>query len=98
MTGNIPPAEWQEAFQSLVGASTEDTPSTSSAHSSPLTPDEHEPDMFVEQLNAPITPEDVQAAFKRLKRRKAAGFDSIKPEYLLDAEDLLIQPRFQPNA
>ena len=45
-----------------------------------------------EQLNAPITPEDVQCAFKRLKRHKAPGLDGVKAEYLLDAQDMLLQP------
>ena len=48
--------------------------------------------MLDEQLNAPVTVNDVQAAFRKLKRHKAAGLDGIKAEFLLDAEDLLLQP------
>lgn len=39
-----------------------------------------------------MTPEEVTAAFKRLKRHKAAGIDGIKAEFLLDAEDILTEP------
>lgn len=46
----------------------------------------------VPQLNVPITVEEVSAAFKRLKPRKASGIDGIKAQYLLDAEDILLQP------
>jgi hypothetical protein len=38
-----------------------------------------------EQLNVDITLVEVQRAFKKLKRHKAAGIDGIKPEFLLDA-------------
>ena len=85
--GAISPQEWKEAFEALVGATTEETQPTDQSAHSPI-----EPDAYDMQMNAPITEEDVQAAFKRLKRRKAAGFDGIKPEFLLDAEDLLLQP------
>ncbi len=45
-----------------------------------------------EQLNVDITPVEVQQAFKKLKRHKAAGIDGIKPEFLLDATAALQQP------
>ncbi len=45
-----------------------------------------------EQLNVDITPVEVQQAFKKLKRHKAAGIDGIKPEFLLDAAVALQQP------
>jgi len=37
-----------------------------------------------EQLNVDITLVEVQQAFKKLKRHKAASIDGIKPEFLLD--------------
>jgi hypothetical protein len=37
-----------------------------------------------EQLNVDITLVEVQQAFKKLKRHKAAGIDGIKPKFLLD--------------
>jgi hypothetical protein len=45
-----------------------------------------------EQLNVDITLVEVQQAFKKLKRHKAAGIDGIKPEFLLDAAVALQQP------
>ena len=45
-----------------------------------------------DQVNANITHEEVEAALKRLKRKKAAGIDGIKAEFILDAADLLITP------
>jgi hypothetical protein len=45
-----------------------------------------------EQLNVDITPVEVQQAFRKLKRHKAAGIDGIKPEFLLDAATALHQP------
>ena len=45
-----------------------------------------------ERINANVQTQEVQAAFKRLRRRKAAGTDGIKAEPLLDAYDLLLQP------
>ncbi len=44
------------------------------------------------QLNVDITLVEVQQAFKKLKRHKAAGIDGIKPEFLLDAAVALQQP------
>jgi hypothetical protein len=38
-----------------------------------------------EQLNVDITVVEVQQAFKKLKRHKAASIDGIKPKFLLDA-------------
>jgi len=38
-----------------------------------------------EQLNVDITLVEVQQAFKKLKRHKAAGIDGIKLKFLLDA-------------
>ena len=49
--------------------------------------DEHD-----HKLHAPINKAEVTLAFKRLKRRKAAGIDGIRAEYMLDAEDLLFPP------
>jgi exonuclease III len=49
-------------------------------------------DIECTQLNADITLGEVQQAFKKLKRYKAAGIDGIKPEFLLDAADTLYQP------
>ncbi len=45
-----------------------------------------------EQLNVDITIVEVQQAFKKLKRHKAASIDGIKPEFLLDATVALQQP------
>jgi len=45
-----------------------------------------------EQLNVDITLVEVQQAFKKLKRHKAASIDGIKPEFLLDAVVALEQP------
>jgi hypothetical protein len=45
-----------------------------------------------EQLNVDITLVEIQQAFKKLKRHKAAGIDGIKPEFLLDADAALQQP------
>ena len=44
------------------------------------------------ELNVPITSDETAAAFKRLKRHKASGLDGIKAEYLLDAEEILLEP------
>ena len=94
--GNIPHERWKEAFKSLFGPEIQ---TSSIDPSAPLptfppsfTPPVHQHDTLDEALNAPITTEDVQAAFKRLKRHKASGLDGIKAEYLLDAVDLLLQP------
>jgi len=46
-----------------------------------------------EQLNVDITLVEVQQAFKKLKRHKAAGIDGIKPKFLLDAVVALQQPQ-----
>ncbi len=48
--------------------------------------------MDCKQLNVDITLVEVQQAFKKLKRHKAAGIDGIKPEFLLDAATALQQP------
>lgn len=92
---SISQEKWKEAFESLFGPetqnSTHDTSAPSPSFPSP-TPSNHDSDTLHEELNAPITTDDVQAAFKRLKRHKAAGLDGIKAEYLLDATDLLLQP------
>ena len=45
-----------------------------------------------EQINANVQTQEVQAAFKRLRRRKAAGIDGIKAERLLD--DICIMTYF----
>jgi hypothetical protein len=45
-----------------------------------------------EQLNVDITLVEVQQAFKKLKRHKAASIDGIKPKFLLDAVVALQQP------
>ncbi len=45
-----------------------------------------------EQLNVDITLVEVQQAFKKLKRHKAAGIYGIKPEFLLDVVVALQQP------
>ncbi len=45
-----------------------------------------------EQLNVDITLVEVQQAFKKLKRHKAAGINGIKPEFFLDAVVALQQP------
>jgi hypothetical protein len=46
-----------------------------------------------EQLNVDITLVEVQQAFKKLKRHKAAGINGIKPKFLLDAVVALQQPQ-----
>ena len=102
--GSISAEGWREAFQALFGpdvgghgegAGAGAPPQASVGPTEPggvigmNTPSSCPLD---EQLNAPITAEEVQCAFKRLKRHKAAGSDGIKTEYLLDAEDLLLEP------
>ena len=86
---DIPLEQLAIAFQNLLGptihhtnqhdASNEDDNCINTTHSA-------------ERLNANIAIREVQLAFKRLRRRKAAGIDGIKAEHLLDASDLLLQP------
>jgi len=45
-----------------------------------------------EQLNVDITLVEVQEAFKKLKRHKAASIDGIKLEFLSDVDVALQQP------
>ncbi len=45
-----------------------------------------------EQLHVDITLIEVQQAFKKLKRQKAASIDGIKPEFLLNAVVVLQHP------
>ena len=80
--GDINPEQWRSAFQVLFGP---DVGPESS-------PEVQGPQGENPELNTPITPEEVSAAFKRLKRHKASGMDGIKAEYLIDAEDILLEP------
>ena len=85
VVGQISTEDWRSAFQNLFGPQVESSPEvpllgTQGSHG------------VVPQLNVPVTVEEVDAAFKRLKRRKASGIDGIKAEYLLDAKDLLLEP------
>ena len=86
---NIPVEQLANAFQILLGPTIhctdqqctiiEDDEQMNTTHQA-------------EQINANVQTKEVQAAFKRLRRRKAAGIDGIKAEHLLDAYDLLLQP------
>lgn len=80
--GDINPDQWRSAFQVLFGP--EIGPESSSEAQGPQGENP--------ELNTPITHEEVAAAFRRLKRHKASGMDGIKAEYLIDAEDILIDP------
>ena len=53
------------------------------------------PEQAIDFLNSAITHEDVTAAMKRLKRRKAAGVYGIRAEFMLDASDMLLDPLVQ---
>ena len=82
----LPATTWQQAFQSLLG-----TPAqllTSSVHPSPM-PVPHAV-LDASEMNLDISESEVEQALKKLKRHKAAGYDEIKAEYLLDAADLFI--------
>ena len=92
---NIGAQDWHEAFASLVGEGScaDTTPDDLSVLSPPLSADTYDDeDAYDLQLNADISSEEILLAFKRLKRHKAAGIDGIKPEFLLDAEDILVHP------
>ena len=80
--GDINPEQWRSAFQVLFGPNI--GPESSS--------EDRGPQGENPELNIPITNEEVSAAFKRLKRHKASGMDGIKAEYLIDAEDILLEP------
>ena len=80
--GDINPDQWRAAFQVLFGPDV--GPESSSEAQGPQGESP--------ELNTPITHEEVGAAFRRLKRHKASGMDGIKAEYLIDAEDILLEP------
>ena len=90
---NISPQIWQQAFEALVGTSGNKSPSAPFSFS-PLIADtcDYDDDEFTLMLNEDITCKEVDIAMQKLKPRKAAGNDGIKPEYLLDAKDVLLQP------
>ena len=81
--GNISSQQWHSAFKDLFGPE---------AGLAPPTQGQGQPQGENSELNDMVTPTEVKAAFQRLKRHKAAGMDGIKAEFLLDAEDMLIQP------
>ena len=92
---NIGAQQWHDAYAALVGNGEGRQPPSydPSAHLFPLATDTYDDDdEYDVQLNADISNEEVAAAFKRLKCHKAAGIDGIKAEFLLDAEDVLMQP------
>ncbi|XP_060602677.1 uncharacterized protein LOC132755774 [Ruditapes philippinarum] len=54
--------------------------------------DEHDGNSTYEELDFPITSDEVLKACKTLNRNKSPGDDSIINEYLIETCDLLIQP------
>ena len=80
--GDINSEQWRSAFQVLFGPVV--GPDSSSEGQGPQGENP--------ELNTPITHEEVTTAFSRLKRHKASGMDGIKSEYLIDAEDILLEP------
>ena len=96
---NVSTQQWFSAFKELFGpdmglaSSLEqqgETPGEAGLASS--TEEQGQPPGESTELNECVTSEEVTAAFKRLKRHKAAGIDGIKAEFLLDAEDILTEP------
>ena len=80
--GEISPEEWRSSFQVLFGPDVgPECPSRVQGHQGESP-----------ELNIPISHEEVTMAFGRLKRHKASGIDGIKSEYLLDAQDILLEP------
>ena len=105
---NIPKEQWKASFEALYKAPKAPTAaSTDDISAIPVNPPQSPtPDLKAESridaseaaidfLNAVITREDVTAALKRLKRRKAAGVDGIRAEFILDASDILLNPLVQ---
>ena len=81
----ITPQEWHSAFKELYGPEA----------GLDAVMAQGQPQGENADLNAPVTLDEVKAAFKRLKRNKAAGTDGIRAEFLLDAVDVLLQPLAQ---
>ncbi len=106
----IPKEQWRASFEALykapkapTAASTDDISAIPVNPPQSPTPDlkaesgPDAPEPAIDFLNAVITHEDVTAALKRLKRRKAAGVDhpGIRAEFILDASDILLDPLVQ---
>ena len=87
--GNISPEAWGAAFSDLYNTTAgpearqgkQDQPQGEAT--SPL---------HTNSMSMPVFTDELTAVFRRLKRNKAAGIDGVKAEFLLDAEDLLLQP------
>ena len=84
--GNIAPEQWRSAYQDLFGPEVQDVPCFEDRQVG--AGDSGDTSL----LDMPFTTDEVASAFRRLKRHKAAGVDGIKAEFLLDAEDMLLQP------
>ena len=101
--GSISAEGFRDAFKALFGPEQDSSqgdgappqaspPEHGGAETGMVTPLHTNDSNVDEQLHAPITCEEVEDALKRLKRHKAAGLDGIKAEFILDAQDLLLQP------
>jgi len=86
---SISPQAWQQALHDLFGQA--DTQSACASNTAAPVPGSPSPAACT-QLNADITVEEVSDAFKKLKRNKAAGIDGICAEFILDAQEVLVEP------
>ena len=88
MRNSITPQAWQQAVRDLFGkAGTQPGDAVTTASGSGIA----DPPAC-DQLNAEITMDELADAFKRLKRNKAAGIDGIVAEFILDAQEVLMEP------
>ena len=83
--GNISNEQWHEAFRGLFGKDVVADPA-------PPSGDQGLPTGLFPELDQDVDVTEVAAAFRRLKRNKAAGIDGIKAEFIIDARDILLQP------
>ena len=81
----IPNTQWHTAFKALFGPETPEAGLDRVEY-------QGQPPGEIPELNKHVSPEEVTAAFQRLKRNKAAGLDGIRAEFLLDAHDILLEP------
>ena len=85
MHNAITPQQWHSAFKELYGPEA----------GLDAVMAQGQPQGEIADLNAHVTLDEVKAAFKRLKRNKAAGTDGSRAEFLLDAVDVLLKPLAQ---